>query len=438
MIVMKFGGTSLGSSDRIKQVAEIISERTQKKPIVVVSAVGGITDLLLKASTEALNGNIDTAEIENKHDKIIRELNLKPDLIKDEIAELKSLLIGISMIKEVSPRTSDRLVSFGERISSKILAAYLLSSGIQASQHNSYDIGMITTDEFQNAEPLEESTALLKKSLLELKHIPVVTGFFGKTKQGDIATFGRGGSDYSAAIIGAAVDAEEIQIWTDVNGIMTCDPRLIKDVKTIANVSFAEASELAYFGAKVLHPKTILPAVRKGIPVRVLNTYEPDNTGTVIVNEARTSREIVKAISFKKNVKVINICSTRMLEAYGFLARIFECFKKHKVVVDLISTTEISVSVTVDSKVPVSDLVDELSEFSTVTVENSKVTVALVGEGIKKDHKFVGKTFSALGEHGINTDIISQGSSQINLSFVVDEHDYEKAIQILHKEYFMT
>jgi aspartate kinase len=432
MIVMKFGGTSVGSAKRIKAVANIIKQNLNREPLVVVSAVGGVTDRLIEAADKALNGSCNISEIQEKHSKILSELNLSEDLVKNELKELNKLLNNISVVKEVTTETLDHVTSFGERMSSKILAAYLNNLNVKAEAHNAYYLGLVTNDIYVDAQPLPVTEENLRKNLNNRNAVPVIT----KNKAGNITTLGRGGSDYTASIVGTALDVEEIQIWTDVDGIMTADPKIVKDAKTIDKISFNEASELAYFGAKVLHPRTILPAMEKNIPVRILNTYNPSGKGTLILKEANKSEQIVKAIAFKKNINLIGICSTRMLMAHGFLARLFKIFDKYKVVVDMIATSEVSVSVTVDKDENLDNVVKELENIAKVKLEKNKAIVCVVGEGMRHTKGVAGKLFATLGNKGINIEMISQGASEINIGFIVGNEYVEKAVQVLHREFF--
>lgn len=438
-IVMKFGGSSVGNSQRIKDVAAIIASKLKQEPKVVVSAVGGITDKLIESANIAV-ADEDPDEhlsfIEKKHKDILKELELDESLVDHLLKEFKELILDIKSKQEANTETMDKVQSFGERMSSAIVAQYLTKNGTPAKACFAWDIGMITDDEFGNAEPLETSHALIKKKISKIKEVPIITGFIGKTEDGVITTLGRGGSDYTAAIVGAAIGSEEIQIWTDVNGIMSCDPRIVKEARTIPQVSFAEASELAYFGAKVLHPKTIIPAVKNDIPVKVLNTYEPDHPGTVILNKTAKSKEVIKAIASKKNIFVVNIDSTRMLNAHGFLAKIFTVFADYRKVVDMVTTSEVSISLTVDKEEGLDSIAKELSRFAEIKVEKGKAIIGIVGEGMKSSKGISGKIFSALGKDGINIEMISQGASEVNVCLVVDEKDREKAVKVLHKEIF--
>ncbi|MBW2975458.1 lysine-sensitive aspartokinase 3 [Candidatus Woesearchaeota archaeon] len=435
---MKFGGSSLGDAKRIKNVCSIIKSRLGDKPIVVLSAVQGVTDMLIDTAKKAENGEDVSKgldEIRKRHYDVLKELDLDIHLVDEQLEGYKCVVDKISIIKKTNPELMDDVQSFGERMSVRIVAAYLNKTGIEAQAYDAYNIGMITTPDYGKAEPLPDTEERIEEEIRKVKGIPVVTGFIGKDSAGNITTLGRGGSDYTAAIIGAAV-GETIEIWTDVNGIMSADPRVVKEAKTIDKVSFDEASELAYFGARVLHPKTIWPAIKKNIPVRVLNSFEPKHKGTTIVNEASKSRDVIKAIACKKNISLINVNSTRMLLAHGFLARLFSVFEDYKKSVDMISTSEVSVSLTVDNDNDLDKIKDDLDGVAEVKVEKDKAIVCVVGEGMNNAPGMAGKVFSVMGRNRINIEMISQGASEINISFIVDVKDADKAVKILHKEFF--
>ncbi|MCH8329205.1 MAG: aspartate kinase, partial [Nanoarchaeota archaeon] len=312
-MVIKFGGTSVGNADRIKNTAGIIKSYAEKKPVVVVSAVGGITDKLIELANAANQGNKILDDIKKIHYEILEKLSLDKNLLDKDIEELTTTINEIKNNSEINDKILDKMQSFGEQMSSKIVVAQLNKIGVKAQAFNAWDLGFLTDSNFGSAEPLEETFSNLNDNIKTLENqrfsvpqkskgffrefdvVPVVTGFLGKTKEGEITTLGRGGSDYTAAIIGNAIDADEIQIWTDVDGMMSADPKMVSNAKTLNKVSFAEASELAYFGARVLHPKTILPAMKKDIPVRVLNSLNPENNGTTILNKTVVDEQVVKA-----------------------------------------------------------------------------------------------------------------------------------------------
>jgi aspartate kinase len=430
MIVMKFGGTSVGSAQRIHSVYEIVKERLAKKPVVVVSAVSGVTDMILAYARD--EGSFK--EMQDKHYSIIDALGLERDIISANLRQLK--MLGKKSAKSQTPEIMDSIVSLGERMSSKIVAAYMNKKGMKAQAYNAYDIGFVTDSNFTDAEILPKTYANIAKKLKpEEGVVPVITGFIAKNVKGKITTLGRGGSDYTAAIIGAAIKSEEIQIWTDVSGVKTTDPKIVKKAVTVPILSFKEASELAYFGAKILHPKTILPAMDKDIPVRVLNTYEPEHPGTLIVRETPEKTKKIKAIACKRNISVVNIVSSRMLNAYGFMEEIFDVFEKHCIVVDLVATSEVSVSVTVASK-NLEALQKDLSAFATVNIYHNKSIISVVGEGLKSNAEVPARVFKVTRKADARVEMISQGASEINLSIVVGNDEAEKVVKMLHREFF--
>ncbi len=438
MIVMKFGGSSVANAERIRNVAEIVKGRLPRKPVVVASALRGVTDDLFKLGEEAVKGQAPSIEkLEARHQDAIRELGL-PDagLLKPLYEELSVLLKGISLVKELTPRTLDYVVSFGERLSTRIIAEHFNRSGLPAEQHDAFDIGLLTNDEFGGAQPLPEADAELKRHVARMSKVPVVTGYVGKTKNGDITTLGRNGSDFSATIVGAAIDASEIEIWSDVDGIMTADPRLAPSAMPIDSLTFAEASELAYYGGKVLHPATITPAIRKRIPVRCLNTFKPSHPGTTIVAEHQSSMTGPKSIAHNLHNLILTVTTPRMLQGHGFLARIFDVFARHKISIDMVSTSEVSVSVTLDTSRNLEAAVEDLRAFADVTVERDRAIVCVVGEGLRSTPGIAGDVFQSLKDAGVNVLMISQGASKINIALVVDDADCQKAVQALHRKFF--
>jgi aspartate kinase len=436
---MKFGGTSVGSPERIRDVTEIVKERLRRRPIVVVSALSGVTDRLILAGKEAAGGGDwmkSYEEIVARHKTMVAELGLPENLPDKDLALLRKVLRSVSASGKLSDRKYAVVVSFGERMSSKIVAANLLRSSISARAVNLFEVGLLTDSDAMDAQPLQSCYADMAKKLKSTEGIPVVTGFLGANRRGHITTLGRGGSDFTATIIGAAVDAAEIEIWTDVSGIMTADPRVVPDARVIGKISLAEAAELAYFGANVLHPKTLLPAMKNRIPVRILNTFRRHDAGTLIVPYRRETQDVVKAIAAKKGVTVISVTSLRMLDAYGFLARVFEVFGKHRVSVDVISTSEVNISLTVDQKEEIECVVAELSDIAEVSVREDRAIVCVVGEGMRREPGIAGRIFCRLGEKNMNVEMISQGASEINISFIVCEEDADQAVRILHDEFF--
>ena len=437
MIVMKFGGSSVRNAERIRGVAEIVRRYRDRKPVVVLSALGGITDLLFDTAREALEGrNGLLPTLRKRHEDVAKDLGVDFDLLHDNFAELAVLLKGISLMKEITPRTLDYVVSFGERFSTRLIAAFFTANGIPAGQHDAFDIGMHTDDNFGSAQPLPEVYEEIGKRIRATDRVPVVTGYIGKTRNGDITTLGRNGSDFTASILGAAIGAEEIQIWTDVDGIMTADPNVCPRALPIKGMTFKEASELAYYGGRVLHPSTIVPAIQRGIPVKVLNTFKPEGSGTTVLAQLENVSPGVKAIVHRKNQHIVSIQSTRMLMGHGFLARIFEIFGRHKIVVNMVTTSEVTVSVTTDSPVNLDAAAKELGSFAEIEIEKDRTIVCVVGEGISITPGIAGDIFQALREAAVNVLMISQGASKINVAFVVADEDAERAVQALHDRFF--
>jgi aspartate kinase len=320
-------------------------------------------------------------------------------------------------------------------LSAELLAAGLRSAGVEAAAVFAGDAGLVTDDRFGAAHPLPEAASLLRGGLEGRPPVPVVTGFTGRTADGRVTTLGRGGSDYSAALIGAALGAREIQIWTDTSGMLSADPRVVPEARVVPRLSFAEASELAYFGARVLHPKTLLPAIEREIPVRILNTARPEDRGTLILADPvrDDSTWHVKSIAAKKGITAVTIVSTRMLLAHGFLARVFEVFARHHVVVDLVTTSEVSISVTVDDVARLDGPIAELEAIGRVEVRRDLAVVAVVGDGAPRHTGLTGHLFTLVGGVGVPVEMISQGASRVNLSFVVAEKDADRVVRLLHR-----
>jgi aspartate kinase len=437
MIVMKFGGTSVGSASQIRKVSEIIDAHLHRNPLIVVSALSGVTNHLVKL-TEHIDEPLDLTELKWRHRSVMEELGLPSNLLDDEFKELESLLLGASLLQECSDRIKDRILSFGECASSKMVARYLTATLPKEVIHLfSYDLGLITDSAFGGANPLPESVERIRKKVSSFSEkLIVTTGYIGKDLLGNITTLGRNGSDYSASIFGAALETEEIQIWTDVSGILTADPNLVDNAKPVAEISFEEAAELAYYGAKVIHPATIQPAMKKNIPVRVLNTNEPQSQGTTIHSGRRHEEGSVKSIAHFTGITIINIMSTRMLAHHGFLSKIFDLFAKHKIIVDMISTSEVTVSVTTKDGQNLSPLLSDLQTIADVAIETGLSGISVVGEGVRDDFQVTDRVFSKLRQYQIPVRMISMGASKINLSFIIDSNVSRQTIQLLHKEFF--
>jgi len=425
MIVMKFGGTSIANAKKIMNLYDIVAKQLVQKPIVVVSAMAGVTNLLIDLP-KSRNPEI----IFEKHREVIAQLGMDEDLPDDEFRSLMHVLDNM----DGSARSMDHLISFGEILSSRIIAAYINKRGNSARAYTGWESGIITDSNFGNAEVTEKIEENIRKHLGNPDHIPVITGFIGKNEDGEITTLGRGGSDYTATLIGAALNVSEIQIWTDVDGVLTTDPSMVSKARHIPVISFTEAAELSYFGARVLHPKTLQPAIKKGIPVRILNTDRPGHEGTLITQEATDNK--FTAISFKENVTVVRIYSTRMLMAYGFLAKVFEIFGKYRISIDMISTSEVSISMTLDNTENLDKAVEDLKQYGKIEIITQKALICVVGASIIEKTNVAGKIFSILGNNNINIEMISQGASHVSLNFLVNEDVLETAVKVLHRELF--
>ena len=437
MIIMKFGGSSVADGPRIANVANIVELNADRHPVVIVSALGGVTDSLIHLAKAAgsMERKKTIQELKNRHVSTLKSLGLEEGLLNDDFSKLNDALSEIGSSSKVTEKSMDRVVSFGERMSSKIVAACIRSKGIECAAYNAYDLGMVTDSNFGNADILPETYSAIKREFSRIGKgiIPVITGYIGKDRNGEITTLGRGGSDYTASIIGAATGAEEIQIWTDVNGIMTADPRIVENALNVKEVSYKEASELAFMGAKVLHPKTILPAISKNIPVRILNTFNYRHKGTVVLGDIKTRRRVA-SIACKRNIKVINIYTPSMFLAHGFLKKVFGIFEDFKIPIDMISTSEINISVTVDQKEDISPAIEELKKIAEIEVLDNRAKVSLVGKNMVIMPRLLGRLFYALD--GIRVEMISSSTSEINQSIVVNGQDADKAVRKLHKTFF--
>jgi len=448
LIVMKFGGTSVGSAERIRSVAALVRERRSSRVVVVVSALGGVTDLLIRGARLALVRDpgwerVAYETLSRHHEAItaLVEAGKPQDALLAHldalVTELRSLYTGVHNLEELTPRTLDAIAGIGERLSCEIVAAALDGAGIPAAAVDARRI-VVTDENFGRAQPLmEDSKDRVREALLPLVEkgiVPVVSGFIGSTRKGVATTLGRGGSDFTASILGALLPAQEIQIWTDVDGMMTVDPRVLPAARVIPEVTFAEAAELAYFGAKVLHPATIKPAVERGIPVRILNTLNPSAPGTLIGSAEGEGVGGPRAIAMKKGITVVLISQPRMLMAYGFVARVFEVFDRNRTPVDLIATSEVSISLTVDDPDTVPAVQSELAALGEVQVLRRMAILSIVGRGFVRRAGLAARIFQSLKE--VNVVMISFGASDVNLSMVVAEDEAEKAVRLLHREFF--
>jgi aspartate kinase len=447
---MKFGGTSVESAEAIARVAEIVASRRRQSPVVVVSAMAGVTDQLVSMGHAAAAGDSETSlgqweSMRERHLLAAKELlgtkrsaSLAPRL-QAQFAELQNFLQGLAAVHELTPRGSDYLLSFGELISSTIVADAFAVRRLNAAWVDSREC-LVTDATYTRAVPqmaeTRERTTKKIRPLVSKKRIPVMGGFIAATAEDVPTTLGRGGSDYSAAIIGAALDADRIEIWTDVEGMMTTDPRLCPTARTIKQISFNEAAELAYFGAKVLHPATLLPAIHQNIPVYVLNSRNLKSTGTEITAQAPSSHDIFRAITAKKAVSIVNVVASRGIMVHGFLRSVFEALDRHAASVDIVAISEVSLSFTMETKRLPQALLHDLEQIADVTCENDQAIICLVGEDIHGKPGIAASVFNTVAEAGVNIRMISQGASEINISFVVSESDVPKAVRHLHEHFF--
>lgn len=450
MIVMKFGGTSVESSEAIERVAKIVASRRQQSPIVVVSAMAKVTDQLVSIGQQAALGDSETAlasvrSLRERHfttaDALLgakRAASLRPKL-ETYISELEKFVNGLAAVRELTPRGTDYLLSFGELLLSLIVADAFTVRGLNAAWVDSRAC-IVTDATHTRAVPQMDATReRCKKKILPVllkKRFPVMGGFIASTAQGVSTTLGRGGSDYSAAIVGAALDANKIEIWTDVEGMMTTDPRLCPDARTIKRISFNEAAELAYFGAKVLHPATLLPAIHKNIPVYVLNSRNLKSTGTEITAQAPPSRDTFRAITAKTGISIVNVVASRGIMVHGFLRSVFEALDRHSTPVDIVAISEVSMSFTIETKRLQKAVLAELEQIADVTHDDKQAIICLVGEDIHGKPGIAASVFNTIADAGVNIRMISQGASEINISFVVQEADVPKAVRHLHQHFF--
>jgi aspartate kinase len=447
MIVSKFGGTSVADADAIRRLAAIMAARAEQQPLVVVSAMAGVTDALLALAITANAGGQDELEgaVENlvrRHEAVAAELPDAEPAMAVVRADAEALLASLQAAagRRLRPAELDHLVGHGELWSSRLVAAAMAGIGLR---HAWVDIRpiMVTDDRFGRATPclpvLDTRARECLGPLLEEGLIPVTQGFIGATPDAVPTTLGRGGSDFTAALLGAALGAAKVEIWTDVDGLMTADPRIVPTARTLSAASYDEAAELATFGAKVLHPATAMPLVHEGIPIVVLNSRRPELPGTVIEPAAELERmgdSPIRAISWKRGITVINVRAPRMLGAYGFLRAMFEVFERHEVVVDVLASGEVSVSLTVEDRSRLEPVIRELSELGEVWVDERRAIVSVVGIGLRTTPGLASRIFRAVPP--ANVEVISQGASAINMTFVVREADGPEVVRRLHLEFF--
>ncbi|KNA23740.1 hypothetical protein SOVF_021650 isoform B [Spinacia oleracea] len=455
-VVMKFGGSSVASAERMREVADLILSFPEENPVIVLSAMGKTTNNLLNAGEKAVSCGASKASdipelsvIKDLHFRTVAELGIDISVISSHLDELEQLLKGIAMMKELTLRTKDYLVSFGESMSTRIFAAYMNKIGAKARQYDAFDIGFITTDDFTNADILEATYPALSKRFYDDwaadPAIPIVTGFLGKgCKSCAITTLGRGGSDLTATTIGKALGLREIQVWKDVDGVLTCDPTIYPRAQPVPYLTFDEAAELAYFGAQVLHPQSMRPAREGDVPVRVKNSYNPKAPGTLINRTRDMSEVLLTSIVLKRNVTMLDIVSTRMLGQFGFLAKVFSIFEDLGISVDVVATSEVSISLTLDpSKLWSRELiqqeldrvVEELENIAVVNLLQNRSIISLIGN-VQYSSLILEKAFHVLRTNNVNVQMISQGASKVNISLIVNDDEAEKCVKALHYAFF--
>ncbi len=445
---MKFGGTSVGDVAAFERVFHIVSTQINKHPVVVVSAMTKVTDALLAAFETAKKG--DFAEAYNslephfdRHVEVSKHFipDDKPNAFNGELefarGELSDLLMRVTRRSLPLQMLKDAIVSYGEQLSSRLLAEVLKAKGVAARHVDSRRL-IVTDDEYGAATPIiDETNEIVRLELGPLiagGEVPILGGFIAANRAGETTTLGRGGSDYSAAIVAAALRASELQIWTDVTGVMTCDPRICGEARTIPVLSYEEAAELAYFGAKVLHPKTIKPAVDNAIPVRVCNTFEPSEIGTMVLADSGETPNKIKSIAHKKNITILRISSARMLGSYGFMSAVFQVFERFRTVIDVISTSEVSIALTLDNTGELDKIVAELERLGDVEIDPGYAVICVVGEGLRASTGLASTVFSTIED--VNVALISHGASSVNLTFVIKEESAADVIKRLHEELF--
>lgn len=445
---MKFGGTSVGDVAAFERVFHVVSTQLEKRPVVIVSAMTRVTDALLAAFEMARKGDFAEAigsleEHFERHTQVSEHFITAsgPNAFNGELefarGELSDLLMRVSRRSLPLTILKDAIVSYGEQLSSRLLAEVLRAKGVNSRQVDARRL-IVTDDEYGAAQPIwdetEELISLELEPMVAGGEVPIMGGFIAANRGGETTTLGRGGSDYSAALVAAALRAGELQIWTDVTGVMTCDPRICGDARTIPVLSYEEAAELAYFGAKVLHPKTIKPAVDHGIPVRVCNTFEPAQIGTMVIGDSGEAPNKIKSIAHKKNITILRITSARMLGSYGFMSALFQVFERFRTVIDVISTSEVSVALTLDNTASLEPIITELKRLGEVEVEAGYAVICVVGEGLRASTGLASKIFSSIDD--INIALVSHGASSVNLTFVVKDDVVAEVTRRLHGIFF--
>jgi aspartate kinase len=464
-IVMKFGGSSVATGEKIRQVAHLIADNKSDDcgVVAIVSALEGVTNQLIQAAEEAKKGNRHYVskfrqELLERHLTTVKEAikdkqheNVAAEVVKERITELEQVLIGIVYVGELTPKSRDTVIAYGEKLSAPIVSGALQDLGVNSQHLTGGEAGIVTDNNFGEARLLMNVTKFqLTKNiepLLKKGTVPVLTGFIAATQNGETTTVGRGGSDYTATIVGAALEADEVWIWTDVDGLMTSDPKIVPEAKTIPEISFQEATELTIFGAKAMHPRALEPARKEGIPVRIRNVFNPDNKGTLIVQDVQTkTKDGVKAVTLVRNVAVITVSGAGMVGAPGTAAKVFEVLGKENINILMISqsVSEADISLVIQRNLlerAVSTLEIALlgrDFIREIMSEDDVCVVAVLGAGMKGMPGVASRIFSAVAQKGINVFMIAQGSSELNVSFVVKEKDGEETVRAIHKEFKLS
>jgi len=437
MIIMKFGGRTLSTAENIRFVCRLIQQRLSYKPVVIISALADVTDQLDKAAHKtASTGKISLNAIRRKHKLILKKLDLNYSVLEKLLLELEVVLKGVSLLRELTPRTLDYVLSFGERFAVRIISSYLATQGIDSNPLDAFKIGLITDSNYGNATPLPESSGLIRKNLMPYKKLPIITGFIGKDKKGEITTLGRDGSDYSASFIGAALNVKEIQIWRNLPGIMTADPAIVKNSRLVNNITLEEASELVHYANGVLHPYMLAPAIDKCIPVRMLNVFDSESKGTLILNR-KDDKPAIKLIAYKKDVILVNIVSPEIFYHRRLAVKVFEILTHYKIFFHLLASSEISISFVTNSKVPhLKEAVKKISSFANLNILKDKGIICVIGEGIKYNQKAISRIFDTLGKTGVKEEMIIHNALKTNFTFIVGKKDINKTVNNLHKLLF--
>lgn len=439
MIVMKFGGSSVANRTQIEKVLAVVSAHRGRDPLVVVSAHKGITDALIDAARAAVGGSDAGERVIGRQSEIAASLGCDPELLAPLFAEMRDLLRGIRLVKELSPRSLDYIASFGERMSARCIADFFTRQGTPAMAFDAWDLGFVTDANFGRARPIAGYEAHMREAVaakIAAGTVAIVTGFVGMNEAGEITTVGRNGSDLTASLVGAALAAEEVQIWSDTDGVMTADPSVVPTARSIAHMRFDEAAELAFFGSRVLHPATLLPAIRSDIPVRVMNTNRPDHPGTVIQSQPGPNPRPVTSIAYKERQAVLTVTSVRMFEQVGFLAELFAIVARHAVDVDMISTSEVSVSISSYNVHQLEAAMPELQRLGTCELHRDKTILVIVGQQLPKTAGLGARILQCVAQAGVNLEMMGFAMNSINITLVVDDADVAKVVPVLHRTLF--